>query len=179
MNEQFDKQRLLDLIRTEYEFVERTLTLVPDNRMNHPNVVGFWSVKDTLAHLNAWQERTLRWIDEARAGQHPLEPQPGFGWDAYDAIDEQSYHDDKDRPLDDVLAAFRASAAQLYTETESLNEDELFGDSGVAAHFRDRLYSYIAANTYEHYQEHIPPIRAWLRDIAKFQTAENRPYFQE
>ena len=38
MNEKFDKQKMLDLMRVEYEFVERTLALIPAEKMLEPDV---------------------------------------------------------------------------------------------------------------------------------------------
>jgi len=182
MNEKFDKQKLLDLMGAEYDFVERTLMLVPENLIEQPDVEGIWSVKDTVAHLSAWHRRVLTWLENARqgvAGEHPVEPEPGFTWDDEDAINAQSYEQDKDRLWDDVLADFHWTFEALYKETEELTEAELFSKAGLSLFFRDPLWGYIAYNTFFHYRTHIEPVRAWLRDIAKFQTAENRTYSEE
>ena len=184
MNEKFDKQKLLDLMGAEYDFVERTLLLVPENLVNHPNVVGFWSVKDTIAHLSAWQKRVLVWMDSARrgdgvAGAHPVEPEPGFTWDDEDAINAQSYAQDRDRAWEDVVAEFEWGFQEVYKETEQLTEAELFSKSGLSLFFRDPLWGYIAYNTFFHYRTHIEPVRVWLAEIAKFQTAENPTYTED
>jgi hypothetical protein len=181
VNEKFDKQKLLDLMGAEYDFAERTLMLVPEDLIEQPNVEGYWSVKDIVAHLSAWHRRVLRWLEDARqgngvAGQHPVEPESGFTWDDFDAIDTMSYERDKNRPWDDILADFHWTFEALYKETEELTEAELFSKSGLSLFFRDPIWGYIAYNTFFHYQMHIEPVRAWLRDIAKFQTAETRTY---
>jgi nucleoid-associated protein YejK len=44
----------------------------------------------------------------------------------------------------------------------------------VSRIFRDPLFNYIAENTYLHYDEHIPAVRLWLREVAKYRTAEGR-----
>lgn len=184
MRENLDKQKMLDLMRTEYDFVQRTLLLIPENLMLEPDVQGKWSVKDLVAHLSAWHKRTLYWIETARrgegeAGKHVREPEPGFRWSQIDDINEKSYQEDKDRSLADVLGEFQATFEQIYAETASFPEEELFGREGLSSFFRDSLYNYIVPNTYEHYQHHIPPLRLWLREVVKFKTAENKAYFQE
>jgi hypothetical protein len=181
MNEKFDKQKLLDLMGAEYDFVERTLMLVPENLTDYPNVVGFWSVKDTVAHLSAWHRRVLYWLESARqgdgvAGAHPVEPEPGFTWEDRDAINAYSYEQDRDRSWDDVLADFHWTFEAVYKETEDLTEAELFSKAELSLFFRDPLWGYIAYNTFFHYREHIEPVRLWLGDIAKYQTAENPLY---
>ncbi len=176
MHIEIDKPKLLERMQTEYHFVERTLLLIPDNWMIEPNAVGTWSAKDTVAHLAAWQRRTLRWITLARAGegiarQHPAELEPGYGWDQIDALNDLTTERDKDRLLAEVLTDFRYTFHQLLAEVREATDDELFGRAGVSAFFRDPLWNYIAGNTYDHYERHIPALRQWLRDSAKFRTA--------
>jgi len=184
MNEKFDKQKLLDLMGAEYDFVERTLMLVPENLIEQPDVVGYWSVKDTIAHLSAWHRRVLTWLEDARqhngvAGEHPVEPEPGFSWDDIDTLNAYSYEQDFNRTWNEVLSDFHWTFEALYKETEGLTEAELFSKSGLSLFFRDPLWGYIGHNTFLHYREHIEPVRVWLRDIARFQTAENRTYSEE
>ena len=183
MNEKYDKQKLLDLMGAEYDFVERTLLLVPENLVNHPNVVGYWSAKDTIAQLSAWQKRVLAWLDNARRGAgipgaHPVEPEPGFTWDDEDAINTYTYEQYRDRAWDDIVAEFEAGFEQVFQETEQLTEAELFSKSGISLFFREPLWGYIAYNTFMRYSTYIEPVRAWLAEIAKFQTTEN-PTFTE
>ena len=170
MNEKFDKQKLLDLMGAEYDFVERTLALVPEERLTEPNVEGPWSVKDTIAHLTAWQRRVLIWLGDARrgygeAGAHPVQPEPGFSWEEEDAINAQSYEQDFNRSWDGILAEFSSTFEQLYEETEALSESELFAKAGLSLFFRDPLWGYIAYNTFFHYRTHMEPVRLWLRGI--------------
>lgn len=184
MNEKYDKQKLLDVMGAEYDFVERTLLLVPENLVDHPNVVGYWSVKDTIAQLSAWQKRVLRWLEAARRGegvrgQHPVEPEPGFTWDDEEAIIAQTYEQYRNRAWDDVVAEFEGGFEDIYAETEQLTEAELFSKSGLSLFFREPLWGYIAYNTFMRYSSYIEPVRTWLAEIAKFQTSENRTYTEE
>ncbi len=165
MDEKFDKQKMLDLIKAEYEFVERTLALIPAETILEPDVQGPWSVKDTIAHLTRWHRRALDWLAIARRGERPETPEPGYTWEQLDVINDRTYREDKDLPLDHVLAEFRQTYQQLYTEAEALSEDELFGRAGLSLLFRDPLFGYIAHNTFFHYREHIEPVRKWMSGI--------------
>jgi hypothetical protein len=184
MHEKFDKQKLLDLMGAEYDFADRTLLLVPENLIEQPNVVGHWSVKDTVANLSAWQKRLLAWLEAARrgegvAGAHPVEPEPGFSWDDIDAINAQSYERDRYRDWGDILAEFNWGFETVYEETEQLTEAELFSKSGLSMFFREPLWGYISYYTISNYSAYIEPIRLWLGEIAKFQTSENPTYTEE
>jgi hypothetical protein len=172
MNEKFDKQKMLDFMRAEYEFVERTLALLSPEQMLEPDVQGPWSVKDTLAHLTRWHVRALDWLAAARQGEQPELPEPGYTWEQIDDINDRTYREDKDLPLDTVLEAFRQTYRQLYAETEQLSEEELFGRAGLSLYFRDPLFGYIAHNSFFHYREHIEPVRRWMSGI--WQTREHQ-----
>lgn len=179
MHSEFDRQKLLDLMRAEYLFVQRTLAHVPPERFAEPNVQGPWSVKDTIAHLAAWQRRTLAWIEAAQRGagqrgRHPVQPEPGFGWDEFDAINERSFQRDKNRPLPDVLSDFQDSFEQLYAAAQAMTDDELFGRAGLSSFFRDPVWNYIAGNTFHHYQMHIPPLRQWLETLESKSVSQIR-----
>ncbi len=184
MDEKYDKQKMLALMQVEFDFVLRTLDLMTPDQMLVPDVEGSWSVKDTIAHLNAWHRRTLTWLEMGRlgvgeAGRHPIEPEPGFGWDEFDAINALSYQQDINRELNDVLNEFVRTFQQLHLETQALSEAELFGKTGLSLFFRDPLFNYIAGNTFEHYQHHIPPLREWLERISTKQTIEHQAVKEE
>jgi hypothetical protein len=165
-----DKPLMLERMQSVYDFTQRTLALVPPEHMTTPRTQGDWSVKDLIAHLAAWNRRALRWIDEARrgegvAGKHPIEPEPGLGWDSFDAINALTFERDLLLPLEVVQADFAESFALLLREAESFSEDELFGKAGLSLFFRDPLFNYIGGNTYHHYVEHMAALREWPRRL--------------
>lgn len=172
MDPKFDKQKTLDLMRAEFAFVQRTLDIMSPEQMHIPDVQGFWSVKDTIAHLSAWHNRVLVWLATARQDEVPVTPDVGYTWDEIDRMNDERYLVDRDRPLNDVLTEFQETYERLYTETEALTEEELFGKAGLSLYFRDPLWGYIAYNTFFHYQTHIEPVRAWLTEISRRQTME-------
>lgn len=99
-------------------------------------------------------------------------PAPGYDWSEVDKLNADMRARDKDRSFNDLLAEFRSTYEQLYVLAETLSEDELFGRAGVSAFFRDPVWQSIAGDTYQHYEEHITPIRRWLRQVVRFRTAE-------
>jgi len=74
-----DRLILLERLESTYDFAERTLQLVPESRWMEARwmeagVCGHWSVKDLIAHLTHWEQRTLHWME---AGTPLTHPEPG------------------------------------------------------------------------------------------------------
>jgi hypothetical protein len=170
MHDTFDKIKMLAHLQAEYEFVERTVALVPPERLEEPGAQGpdsRWSVKDTLAHLTAWAARAADWLAEAAAGQPPTIPAEGFTEASVDALNEQTYLASRDRPVDAVLDDFRRVHQAVVNGITALPEADLFELDRLQGIWREPPFALIAGNTYEHYPEHIASIRNWLRQTKK------------
>jgi hypothetical protein len=157
-----DKSKLIQEIQTNYEFAERTLVLVPTETVGEAGVCGRWSVKDLIAHLTSWEQRTLRWMAEAEQGIALTVPEVGFGWDQFDALNDVYYQRSKDRALDDILAAFHQTQSEILSLVQRLTEDELTGSGRFAGMTSDSPAHAIASNTCWHYDVHLAQIREWL-----------------
>ena len=161
MNADIDKQRLLDLIQVEYDFVERTLELLTPERMVITDVEGWWSVKDTVAHLSFWMKRLLAWFEASKQGIRKIPPKEGYTWKEIDKLNDDTSAADKDRALDGVLAEFHNVYGQVLTMVEGLYEEELFNDD-FADGFDDLPWQLVMYNTYHHFYEHIKAVREWI-----------------
>lgn len=144
----------LDRVRAEWEAL---LVEIGEERMLLPGATGEWSVKDVLAHV-LWCEREMVGVCQARAL---------VGSELWELTDDErnpivvSWY--RDRPLAEVLAQERQVYAQLLEEIHRLCDEDL-NDAG---RFRDMPahwlpWQVIAGNSFQHYQDHLLPIRAWL-----------------
>jgi hypothetical protein len=156
-----DKVRLLECIRTEYAFYERTLALLTPEEMVLPNVEGTWSVKDTTAHVSAWMHRVMNWFDQAGHNQPPDIPEKGYTWADIDRLNDAQFERDKDLPLDVVLADFRKAHLELCDFVQAFSEHELF-DSTWDGLFDEPPWNLIPTKTHLHLYEHAVPIRQWV-----------------
>lgn len=162
MHPELDKTKLLELMRTEYMFVERTLARLTETQMLEPNAAGnAWSVKDTIAHLTRWTDRVIGWLDKAQHGENPDIPETGYTWDETDPMNDSYVEKDKDLPLEKVLAEFQRSHMEILEDVEALTEEMIF-DSNFGGLLKEPPNPLIAHNTYLHYLEHIIPIRKWM-----------------
>ncbi len=159
MQPEMDKTRLSELIRIEHHFVERTIALMRPEWMLEANVVGWWSVKDTLAHLTAWMRRVLGWVDVFQHGGTPPIPAEGYAWADLDRLNDETSARDRDRPLDQVMNDFRTAHLEILALVDSLPPEDLFERE---YNEYQGLWRLISENTHEHYSEHFVPVRQWL-----------------
>ncbi len=157
-----DKIKLFELIQAEHAFLDRTLALLSDAQMTQADVQGGWTVKDILAHITTWEQRCLGWLEAAERGEKPQRPEPGYTWDELDALNEQDRQASKDRPLDEVLSAYRRSYAEILARVAELPREALFDPDYYAWREGQPLWLMIAGNTHWHYEEHTATIREWL-----------------
>lgn len=156
-----DKATLLDKIRTRQAEFEALLATLNASQLTTPGVNGDWSIKDILAHLVSWQKRTLAYLDAAaRQGKPDIE---GISSDAeMDNLNARFYAGNKSRPLADVMTDFKNTYAQVVAAVEALSADDLIEPNRFAWLNDDPLWEQVAGNTYEHIDEHIGSIQAWL-----------------
>lgn len=155
-----DKAELLAIIQTGYDQFEALLASLPAEQMTIPGVNGSWSVKDNLAHLAAWHNYQATRLHAVLNGTAPSDPAPGL--ETEDEINEYFYQRDKDLPLAEVLAEFRASYQRLLTATqalgwETLNKPFPWFDNDVP------IGGYCLGNTVGHYELHGEIIQRWLK----------------
>lgn len=162
MHPELDKTKLVDTIRLEYAFFERTLALVPPERIAEAGVEGIFSVKDIVAHLTAWERRLLGWLAQAKRGEAPSFPEPGYTPADTDVINERTYQEDKDRPLDDILADFHTTQAEVLRCIDSFPEEDLLELHRLKGIWIAPPLALIVGNTSDHYREHAATIRRWL-----------------
>lgn len=151
------KAQFLENLRTGRSQWDALLAEVGEERMTQPGVAGEWSVKDIIAHVT-WYEREMVGVLEA----HAL-----VGSDLWDLPTDQRnipiYEENRERPLTDVLAEAQRVYRQLLELVESLAEEDLTDPGrfeGMPTEWQP--WDIIAGNSYEHYRQHIPDIRAWL-----------------
>ena len=71
---------LLARIDTDFESLMVECDRVPRDLRCAVGACGEWSVKDLLAHLDAWHELVLAWERAGRAGEPVAIPAPGLTW---------------------------------------------------------------------------------------------------
>ncbi len=157
-----NKRELIDNIHAERERLNAVLARVPADRMSEPGVAGEWSVKDLLAHLAVWQSRAVTLLFQAERGIKLQLPQSNSSdWADVNAFD---YDEQKDRPLDRVMADYAGVHSQLIKRLEAWQDEQALFDKGRFPALKgNALAEHIWADSGEHDAEHRIQIEAWLK----------------
>src|SRR5436853_2081121 len=103
MAQYMDKAILLNKIRTRQAEFEGLLAPLDEAQMTTTGVNGEWSIKDVLAHLTAWQKRTIERL-QAAAEQRGLTTTPVANDEEMNALNARFYEENKARPLAEILS---------------------------------------------------------------------------
>ncbi len=163
MREQMDKRKLLDEIQIGHMFFKALLTQVGGNAMVRPGIIGEWSVQDLVAHIVVHEQRMLEWMAARLRGDTPALPQPyAMPDDALAQLNEAIYQENRSRTLGDVLHDLDETHSQALALVEEAREEDLVDVRRFRLLGGEPLWRAVAANTYEHYEEHGKEIHAWL-----------------
>ncbi|MDD5466544.1 MAG: DinB family protein [Anaerolineales bacterium] len=157
MTDNVTREQFIEEVRRTRQAWQAALSQVPEGRLQEAGVCGDWSVKDLIAHI-AWYEGEMVGLLSRRelAGSElwnlPLEARNA----AIHALSQ-------DRPLPEVLAEARETAAAFLAWLATLSEEEL-NDPGRFTNMplEWQPWMVIASNSSEHYQEHLSQLHAWL-----------------
>lgn len=157
------KTDLLQAIEKERSALEALLESLTSEQMIAPGLMGEWAAKDIIAHLIEWEQMVLGWHAAGLRGETPELPAPGFKWNQTPALNQYIYEKHRDRPLDDVLAQFQTSHAEILGVIRGLSNDELFTASRFAWTQKNTLGTYFVSATSSHYLWARKEIRKGLR----------------
>jgi len=124
---------------------------VPPAALIEPTLSSGWSVKDTIAHLAAWDWRCAELLGVAHNTDVPFKAHP-----AVDALNLEIYQERRNWTWEQVELTFREAHEALIEAIQALPSDRL------ADEFVQRS---IAEETWEHYEQHIDELRKWRQQV--------------
>ena len=124
---------LLERADTEFQaLMEAAEAIEPERRLGRSDYPR-GSVKDMLAHLDAWHRMLLEWERVGRTGEVAEMPAPGFTWKTTPELNMVIHERHVDDSWDEVVANLLESHAQVVEVIASYRDDELFEKVGRAA----------------------------------------------
>jgi len=166
VDESMTKCTLLERMRLERVRWEALLSQVDRQHMERPRVAGDWSTKDIIGHIAAYERGLVEWL-EAASRDEAL---------TFSVLD----HPDVDYRNALIIERVRSQSVQyvlleskrvferLLQLVEGLSEEDVIDQERTAWFVKPRwkesrpLWECIADDSYRHYHQHIPDIRAWL-----------------
>ncbi len=151
------KPELLQAIQKGRTDFEATLARLTPEQMTAPGAMGEWSVKDILGHIGVWESRLVTILYAIEQG---ATPQTFRTQAEVDQANAESFAEQRDRPLDRVLADFHGVHKQLLKRLEAVEERDLNDPKRFKWMEDEPLEKLVAGDTFVHYAEHRPAIEA-------------------
>ncbi len=152
--------RLAGILQTERTQWNAMLAQVGPASMEESGVAGTWSVKELVAHLTWYERRVVEGAQQVLStGTYTRPDTAGLSMDERNA---RIAAESRARPLDEVLAEADQVFGQLLAVIATCPEDVLNDPRRLGLPGDMVPWMAVASNSYAHYREHEPDIRAWL-----------------
>ncbi len=152
-----DKTTLIETLRAERKQWETLLAHMSEERMVQPGVAGEWSVKDIIAHVMWYERETVGVLQQRAFVGSPL-------WNV--SLEERNaamVAENRHRSLAEVRVEAQQVFEQLIQAIQELSDAELNDTNSLRNIPPNWLpWQVIASNSYEHYHQHTPSLRAWI-----------------
>ncbi|MEO6063254.1 MAG: ClbS/DfsB family four-helix bundle protein [Thermoflexales bacterium] len=160
------KNHILAALREQFEQWENLLASLSETRLNAPQAPALWSIKDELAHLWAWQQRTRARLDAVRLDREPEYPAwPVDPMDDSEGVTERInawiYQTNQGQPWSTVHQNWRDGFHRALDAAEGISERDLL-DSDRYAWLKGHAIAEFLLATYDHHQEHFEKLNARL-----------------
>ena len=161
------KSETLALLKEEFDRWENILNGLSEAQILAPNFNSNWSVKDTVAHLMAWQARSIARLEAVQLNREPEFPRwpaeldPDFV-DNPDQINAWLYQYYREEPWSSVHRAWAAGFQRFMELGQAISEKDLL-DPHKYPWMEGQPLLLVLQSSYEHHHaEHLEPLLALL-----------------
>jgi hypothetical protein len=172
-----NKKQILTLLKEEFHRWQEVLAGLSEEQITAPHLPAHLSIKDVMAHLWAWQQRSIARLEAALFNREPDFPRwpAGLDPDSEDDLDQINawiYETHRDQPWSSVYQAWRDGFLRFLELGEAMPEEDLL-QPGRYSWLADHPLSLILVSSYEHHhEEHLEPLLAWLHQQGHMKSAE-------
>lgn len=166
MNDILSKTQLLEILKSRRVEWDALLASVGEARMDIPGAAGYWSVKDIISHITAYERWLVEWLSAAHHGAFPA-PSPLDDVNI-ERRNARVYEMTRSMPVQEVLSDATQTFIKLMKAIKAL-PDEYFDHPQSAEWFMKPYWSRMSTIpeavlnlSADHYDEHIPSIKAWI-----------------
>jgi hypothetical protein len=162
------KQHILAALRELFNQWEELLAGMNEEQITTPLLPSPLSSKDVIAHLMAWQQRSIARLESALLNRDPEFPKwlSGVDPDAEgntDQINAWLYESYRDQPWSQVHQNWREGFQRFLETAEGVSERDLL-DAGRYPWLKGYPLSLFLLASYDHHQEHLENLLTWLRE---------------
>ncbi len=161
------QNHILTALREQFDHWEELLASLSEAQITAPDLPSNWSVKDVIAHLWAWQQRSLARTNAALLNREPdfphwlpeIDPDGDGNTNQTNAWIYTTYHD---LPWSKVHQDWREGFLHFLKSGEGILERDLL-DSGKYPWMGGYPLAFVFIASYDHHQEHYEKLLAWLQ----------------
>jgi hypothetical protein len=173
-----DKDHILATLREEFDRWEALLASLTEEQITAPQLPANWSIKDVIAHLRAWQQRSIARLEAALLNRAPEFPAWPAGLDPEQQgqthqVNAWMYETYRDQPWSSVYGDWRAGFLRFLELGAAIPEKDLL-EPGRYPWLEGHPLAFILQASYDHHQEHagyLEPLLARLRQHGNMQSA--------
>ena len=162
-----DKEQILANLREEFNRWQDLLAGLSEEEITAPHLPGNWSIKDVMAHLRAWQQRSIARMEAALHDREPDFPRWPAGLDPDSEedlaqINAWIHETHRDQPWSSVYRDWREGYLRFMELGEAIPEEALL-EKGRYPWLEGHPLSLILVSSYNHHhEEHLEPLLVWL-----------------
>ncbi len=169
------KEHVLAALKEQFDRWEELLGSMSEEQITVPQLSDNWSIKDIIAHVGTWRQRSIARFEAAVQNREPKFPQwlPGLDPESEDATDQMNawiYETHREQPWSRVHQDWREGFRQLLELAEAIPEPRLLGES-TYPWLGGLPLAFILIASYDHHQEHLDKLLAWLDEHGNIKTA--------
>lgn len=154
-----NREELLERIRGGRGELEAVLATIDDDGMADAGLPGGWSVKDLLAHIGWWERRIVNAYETLRRSEVPDSVSDA---ESLDELNAHVFDTHRDWPLAQVRQEEAEAYRALLEVAEKAPEGDLFDQDRFAWTEGRAFFELVCDNSWGHYEEHVPDVKAWL-----------------
>lgn len=161
------KEHILAALKEQFDRWEEVLAEMSEEQINAPHLPSDWSTKDDIAHLLAWQQRSIARVQAARTNGEPAYP----GWlplpaseteDSVERTNDWIYKTYCEQPWSMIHPTWQSGFRRFLELGELIPEIDLL-DSGKYRWMKGDPLAFVFLASYDHHQEHLDSLQDWLR----------------
>ena len=160
-------QHILAALSEQFNRWEELLASLSEAQMVGLTLPSQRSIKDDLAHLMAWQQRSIARVEAALLNREPEFPQwpPALDPEAEDVDQINAWIDEtyRERPWSTVYQYWSEGFRRFLALSERVSEKDLL-DSGRYSWLEGHSLVTILLGSYDHHQEHLEKLLVWLQE---------------
>lgn len=162
------KDHILAGLREQYQQWVKLLDSLDEPQLTTPLEADEWSIKDIVAHLWAWQQRTIARNEAAMANREPIFPEwpPDVKPDtegSADIINRWIYATYHDQSWPAIYHKWHTGFQRLIDTAAEISERELL-DTDRFDWLDGYSLALVVLASYDHHQEHYEKLQAWFHE---------------